>query len=107
MLRKFVSSLLIETYSGRSLECYAERWLPNPSNNPYIVEYCANFTVPRDFGRPGAIIITNFHDKEIHLLQIVVHGFDEDPLTFPANTWIHSWKDDPESRIIFRNQVYI
>lgn len=96
-----------DTYSGKSLECRAGSWLPKPSNNPCIVEYTANFTVPGDFGRPGAVIVTNFRDKEVYLLQIVIHGFDEGPLTFPANTWIHSWKDDPESRIIFRNQAYL
>ncbi|KAK4357604.1 hypothetical protein RND71_023214 [Anisodus tanguticus] len=98
---------MIDTNTGKSLECYAGSWLPKPADNPCIVEYTASFTVPSDFGRPGAIIVTNFHDKEVHLVQIVIHGFDEGPLTFPANTWIHSWKDDPESRTIFRNQAYL
>ncbi|XP_033515786.1 lipoxygenase 6, chloroplastic-like [Nicotiana tomentosiformis] len=96
-----------DTKSGKILECYAGSWLPKASDNPSIVEYTANFIVPSDFRRPGAIILTNFHDKEVHLVQIVIHGFGEGPITFPANTWIHSWKDDPDSRIIFRNQAYL
>ena len=93
------------TKSGKIAESYVRGWLSKPSDHPYIVEYAANFRVPRDFGRPGAIIITNFLDKEIHLVQIVVHNFNEGPIFFSANTWIHSRKDNPESRIIFQNQV--
>ncbi|XP_075086986.1 lipoxygenase 6, chloroplastic isoform X1 [Nicotiana tabacum] len=92
------------TKSGKIAESYVRGWLSKPSDHPYIVEYAANFRVPRDFGRPGAIIITNFLDKEIHLVQIVVHNFNEGPIFFSANTWIHSRKDNPESRIIFQNQ---
>ena len=40
-------------------------------------------------------------------MEIVVHGFDEGPIFFPANTWIHSCKDNPDDRIIFRNQVSV
>lgn len=40
-------------------------------------------------------------------MQIVVHGFNEGPLFFSVNTWIHSQKDNPESRIIFQNQAYL
>lgn len=95
------------TKSGKFAESYVRGWLSKPSDHPHIVEYAASFTVPHDFGRPGAIIITNLLDKEIHLVQIVVHGFNEGPLFFSANTWIHSHKDNPESRIIFQNQAYL
>ncbi|XP_059657729.1 lipoxygenase 6, chloroplastic-like [Cornus florida] len=95
------------TKSGKSVESYVRGWLPKPSNSSYIVEYSANFTVPYDFGCPGAIIITNFHGKEFYLLEIVIHGFDESPFFFLANTWIHSRNDNPESRIIFKNQAYL
>ncbi|KAM3358601.1 lipoxygenase 6, chloroplastic isoform X2 [Capsicum galapagoense] len=95
------------TKSGKYAESYVRGWFSKPSDHPYIVEYAANFTVPHDFGCPGAIIITNLLDKEIHLVQIVVHGFNEGPLFFSVNTWIHSQKDSPESRIIFQNQAYL
>ncbi|KAG9147258.1 hypothetical protein Leryth_017997 [Lithospermum erythrorhizon] len=95
------------TGSGKIEESYVRGWLQRPENHPNIIEYAANLTVPRDFGVPGAILITNFLDKEFHLVQIVVHGFKDGHLFFPADTWIHSRKDNPESRIIFRNQVYL
>lgn len=93
------------TMSGKSVESFVRGWLPKPSNLPYIVEYAADFTVPLDFGSPGAVLISNLHGKEFHLMEIVIHGFDEGPIFFPANSWIHSRKDNPESRIIFRNQA--
>ncbi|XP_054808039.1 lipoxygenase 6, chloroplastic [Prosopis cineraria] len=95
------------TKSGKSVQTSVRGWLPKPSNLSYIVEYSADFTVPSDFGSPGAILITNLHSKEFHLLEIVIHGFEGGSIFFPANTWIHSRNDNPESRIIFKNQAYL
>lgn len=94
------------TKSGKSAESYV-KGLAKPSNHPYVVEYAADFTVPHDFGHPGAILVTNFLDREFYLVEIVVHNFSEGPQFFPGNTWIHSRRDNPESRIIFRNQTYL
>ncbi|KAG5222399.1 lipoxygenase [Salix suchowensis] len=96
-----------ETNSGKSVQASVRGWLPKPSNNEHIIEYSADFTVPFDFGNPGAVLATNLHGKEFYLMEIVVHGFDSGPIFFPANTWIHSSKDNPDSRIIFRNQAYL
>ncbi|MQL96402.1 hypothetical protein Taro_029076 [Colocasia esculenta] len=97
-----------ETKSGkRSTEAAVMGWLPRPTEQPYIVEYTADLTVPPDFGRPGAILVTNVHSKEVFLTEIVVHGFSQGPIFFPANTWIHSQKDNPSKRIIFSNQAYL
>ncbi|KAJ6801839.1 lipoxygenase 6, chloroplastic [Iris pallida] len=96
------------TNSGkRSTEAAVRGWLPKPSSHPSIVEYAANFTVPYDFGQPGAIIITNLHDREFHLMDIVVHGFSDSPAFFHANSWIHSRLDSTERRVIFSNQAYL
>ncbi|KAK2384092.1 linoleate 13S-lipoxygenase 2-1, chloroplastic [Trifolium repens] len=95
------------TNNGKSVESYVRGWLPKPSNIPYVVEYSADFTVPTDFGSPAAILITNLRPKEFHLLEIILHGFAEGPVFFPANTWIHSRNDNPQSRIIFKNQAYL
>ncbi|XP_042492206.1 lipoxygenase 6, chloroplastic, partial [Macadamia integrifolia] len=95
------------TNSGKSVESSVRGWLPKPSNNSNIIEYTASFTVPSDFGSPGAVLVTNLHGKEFFLLEIVIHGCSEGPVFFPANSWIHSRKDNPESRIIFRNQAYL
>ncbi|OIW18006.1 hypothetical protein TanjilG_07590 [Lupinus angustifolius] len=95
------------TNSGKSVQSNVRGWIPKPSSVSYIVEYDANFTVPSDFGYPCAILITNLHAKEFYLLEIVIHGFNGEPIFFPANTWIHSHNDNHESRIIFCNQAYL
>ncbi|KAK6252356.1 hypothetical protein QUC31_014076 [Theobroma cacao] len=95
------------TNSGKSVETSVRGWLPKPSEHSHILEYAADFTIPSDFGKPGAVLITNLHGKEFHLLEIVIHGFEEGPIFFPANTWIHSRNDNPESRILFRNQAHL
>ncbi|KAE9454197.1 hypothetical protein C3L33_13889, partial [Rhododendron williamsianum] len=92
---------------GKSIESYVRGWLPKPLSHPYLVTYAANFRVPSDFGCPGAILITNFHGKEFHLMEIAVHGFKQGSLFFPADTWIHPRNDNPESRIIFTNKTYL
>ncbi|KAB2041836.1 hypothetical protein ES319_D02G174900v1 [Gossypium barbadense] len=95
------------TNSGKSVEAFVRGWLPKPQEHDNILQYVADFTLPSDFGRPGAVLITNQHAKEFHLLEIVIQDFDGVPIYFPANTWIHSLNDNPESRIIFRNQAYL
>ncbi|KAL8111659.1 hypothetical protein AgCh_019396 [Apium graveolens] len=95
------------TKSGKSIDSFVRGWMPKPSNHPNIVEYAANFTVPHDFGLPGAILITNFYGKEFFLREIIIHGFREGPVFFPGYTWIHSRNANPESRIIFKNDVYL
>ncbi|XP_057776930.1 lipoxygenase 6, chloroplastic [Salvia miltiorrhiza] len=96
-----------EPHLGKSGETFVRGWLPRLSDNPYVVEYGADMVVSKDFGQPGAVVVTNFHEKEVFLMEIVVHGFKEGPLFFTADTWIHSRKDNPESRIIFKNQAYL
>lgn len=96
------------TKSGkRSAEAAVRGWLPKPSNHPSIVEYAANLTVEPGFGCPGAIIITNLHNKEFYLMEIVVHGFTDGPSFYPANSWIQSCKDNQQRRVIFSNQAYL
>ena len=94
------------TKSGKSIESYVRGWILKPLSHPHIVAYTANFKVPHDFGCPGAMLITNFHGKEFYLMEIVIHGFEKGPIFFPANSWIHSRKENPESRIIFKNKVH-
>lgn len=97
---------LLDTESGKkSVEVPVRGFLPRSPKHPSFVEYAANLTVSSTFGRPGAIVITNLHKKEFYLVEIVLHGFNDGPFFFPANSWIHSRDYNPESRILFCNQV--
>ncbi|KAL9261233.1 Lipoxygenase 6, chloroplastic-like protein [Drosera capensis] len=96
------------TKSGRTVESYVRGWSSKPSSeHPHSVNYDASFVVPYDFGNPGAALITNFQDKEFYLVEIAVYWFNGELIYFPARSWIHSQNDNPESRIIFRNQAYL
>ncbi|KAL9151695.1 hypothetical protein ABFS82_11G068700 [Erythranthe guttata] len=107
ILIQLISQDIIDpvTKSGKIAESFVRGWLPKLSGNPNIVQYGADLAVPQDFGQPGAILVTNFHDKEFFLMEIVVHGFSNGPIFFWADTWIHSVKDNPQSRIVFKNQA--
>ncbi|KAF6137162.1 hypothetical protein GIB67_030926, partial [Kingdonia uniflora] len=94
------------TNSWKSLEYAVRGWFPKELENANVVENSTNFTVPSDFGYPRAVFVTNLQSKEFYLKEIVVQGFSEGPIFFPANSWIQSRETDPESRIIFRNQAY-
>nr|ASI38492.1 LOX2 [Allium cepa] len=100
----------IDPVSGslkRSSETAVRGWLPKPSNHSRMVETVADFTVSSDFGKPGAVLITNLHENEIFLAKITVHGFKQGPLYFPANTWVHSVRDSTEKKIVFSNQALL
>lgn len=97
-----------ETSCGkRTKESALKGWLLQTAREDNTMECTANFTVSADFGCPGAILVTNQHDKEIFLESIAVEGFNSEPIYFPCHSWVHSKKDNPEKRIFFSNQPYL
>lgn len=78
--------------------------VPKAVKDPRFLQFKADFTVPSDFGKPGAILVTNLLSTEICLSEIIIRDSGE-TILFPGNTWIHSRNDNPQARIIFRNQV--
>lgn len=71
------------------------------------VNYIADFTVPSDFGLPGAITVTNKHQNEFFLESITIEGFACGPVHFPCNSWVQSAYHLPGSRIFFANKPYL
>lgn len=69
------------------------------------VNYIAEFVVDSNFGVPGAITVTNKHQREFFLEAITIEGFACGPVHFPCNSWVQSKKDQPEKRIFFSNKV--
>ncbi|XP_013615693.1 PREDICTED: lipoxygenase 6, chloroplastic-like [Brassica oleracea var. oleracea] len=95
-----------ETGSGRKSSETPVLGLPKARNDSRYLEFTANFTVPTDFGKPGAILVTNLLSSEICLSEITIHD-GGDTILFPGNTWIHSRNDNPEGRIIFASQTWL
>uniref|UniRef100_A0A1J3DSB0 Lipoxygenase n=1 Tax=Noccaea caerulescens TaxID=107243 RepID=A0A1J3DSB0_NOCCA len=71
------------------------------------VHYTAEFTVDSGFGSPGAITVTNKHQKEFFLESITIEGFACGPVHFPCNSWVQSQNNHPSKRIFFTNQPYL
>ncbi|KAF2300952.1 hypothetical protein GH714_018561 [Hevea brasiliensis] len=71
------------------------------------VHYTAEFLVDSNFGVPGAITVSNKHQKEFFLETITLEGFACGPVHFPCNSWVQSKKDHPANRIFFSNEPYL
>ncbi|KAH9608062.1 hypothetical protein KSS87_017304 [Heliosperma pusillum] len=71
------------------------------------VLYEAEFKVPAYFGEVGAVLVENEHHKEMHVTQILIHGFILGPLRFTCNSWVHPKSDSPHTRIFFTNKSYL
>jgi lipoxygenase len=82
-------------------------WLQKSAVRAEKVHHTATFTISSDFGQPGAIIVTNQHQKEFFLENIVLEGFIGGPVYFPCNSWVHSKNENPEKRIFFSNKPYL
>jgi hypothetical protein len=63
------------------------------------------FSVPADFGRPGAILVDDKHDNEFFLKTITVE-MPGTPVHFPCYSWISNSKlNGNKPRVFFSNQV--
>ncbi|GLU19406.1 hypothetical protein SLE2022_356600 [Rubroshorea leprosula] len=71
------------------------------------VKYEADFEVPLDFGKVGAVFVENEHHKEMFLDDIVIDGFPQGPVTISCGSWVHSKHDNPQKRAFFANKCYL
>lgn len=109
------SHSLLENTTNESnviLICFLETKSPKKSNKAALkdwskkssvkaerVNYTAEFIVDSDFGVPGAIAVTNKHQREFFLESIVIEGFAIGAVHFPCNSWVQG------ERIFFSNKV--
>ncbi|KAJ0232040.1 Lipoxygenase 4 [Hirschfeldia incana] len=82
-------------------------WSKKSNSKAEKVHYTAEFTVDSAFGSPGAITVTNKHQKEFFLENITIEGFACGAVQFPCNSWVQSQNDHPAKRIFFTNQPYL
>lgn len=99
--------MIVETKGPkRSREAVLKDWSKKSNVKAERVHYTADFTLDSDFGMPGAITVTNKHQKEFFLETITIEGFARGPVHFHCNSWVQSNKDHPGRRIFFTNQVF-
>ncbi|KAJ4835147.1 hypothetical protein Tsubulata_033455 [Turnera subulata] len=88
----------------RSKEAVLKDWSQKSNVKAERVHYTAEFVVGTNFGVPGAITVSNKHQKEFFLETITIEGFACGPVHFPCNSWVQSKKDHPGKRIFFFNE---
>ncbi|XP_057978515.1 linoleate 13S-lipoxygenase 3-1, chloroplastic-like [Malania oleifera] len=91
----------------KSNEAVLKDWSKKTNSRTDRVNYTAEFEVQSNFGMPGAITVTNKHQKEFFLESITLEGFACGPVHFPCNSWVQSKKDHPGKRIFFTNKPYL
>ena len=100
--------MIIETKAPKkSNQAVLKDWSKKSNLKTERVNYIAEFTVDSNFGLPGAITVSNKHQKEFFMESITIEGFACGPVHFPCNSWVKSTKDHPGKRIFFSNQVKI
>ncbi|KAI4329075.1 hypothetical protein L6164_021377 [Bauhinia variegata] len=91
----------------KSNEAVLKDWSKKSNIKAERVNYTAEFIVDTNFGVPGAITMTNKHQKEFYLESITIEGFAAGPVHFPCNSWVQAKKDHPAKRIFFSNKPYL
>ncbi|KAI7735799.1 hypothetical protein M8C21_000561 [Ambrosia artemisiifolia] len=91
----------------KSKEAALKDWSKKSNVKAERVNYTADILVDSEFGIPGAIAITNKHQKEFFLETIIIEGFACGPLHFPCNSWVQSSKHYSKPRLFFSNQPYL
>ncbi|RVX16942.1 Linoleate 13S-lipoxygenase 3-1, chloroplastic [Vitis vinifera] len=91
----------------KSTPAVVKDWSKKTNIKAERVNYTAEFTVDSNFGDPGAITVTNKHQKEFFLESITIEGFACGPVHFPCNSWVQSKKDHPGKRLFFSNKPYL
>ncbi|XP_047173767.1 linoleate 13S-lipoxygenase 3-1, chloroplastic-like [Vigna umbellata] len=85
----------------KSNKAALKNWSKKSSVKAERVNYTAEFIVDSDFGVPGAIAVTNKHQREFFLESIVIEGFVSGAVHFPCNSWVQG------ERIFFSNKAYL
>ncbi|XP_016900734.2 linoleate 13S-lipoxygenase 2-1, chloroplastic-like [Cucumis melo] len=67
-----------------------------------VIVYETKVVIPADFGAIGGVLVENERNKELFLMDIVIHGIPTQyHLHFPCNSWIQS----KDKRIFFTTKV--
>ncbi|XP_059627324.1 linoleate 13S-lipoxygenase 2-1, chloroplastic-like [Cornus florida] len=65
-----------------------------------------DFSVPRDFGKIGAVLVQNEHNMEMYVEKIELVGFPNGPVHITCNSYVQPKSYNPEKRIFFFNKSY-
>ncbi|KAI5082937.1 hypothetical protein GOP47_0002680 [Adiantum capillus-veneris] len=71
--------------------------------------YSITFTIDKEFGLPGALLVTNHHHDEFYLESVTLHDPDNpgQHLYFSCHSWIYNAINYNSPRVFFTNQAYL
>lgn len=90
-----------------SSESIFERWDESSDTATEHLKFKLQFSVPRKFGVPVAILVKNNHPNEFQLLSF---SLDLPDTKEDAHYWANSWvanTGNTDARVFFLNQVWI
>ncbi|CAL0308898.1 unnamed protein product [Lupinus luteus] len=94
--------------SKKSNESVVKDWSKKSKVKAERTHYTAEFIVDSNFGVPGAITVTNKHQREFFIESIAIEGFASGVVHFPCNSWVQpTTKDHHGNRIFFSNKPYL
>ncbi|CAM6126501.1 unnamed protein product [Calypogeia fissa] len=70
-------------------------------------EYPIKFSVPKDFGQPGAIIVRNNHPNEFYIKSLRLEAEDKSVIEFLTYAWIYNAKKYAKDRVFFTNELHL
>ncbi|KAG5044556.1 hypothetical protein AAZX31_03G243000 [Glycine max] len=85
----------------KSSKATLKDWSKKSNVKAERVNYTTEFIVDSNFGVPGAITVTNKHQREFFLESITIEGFASGAVHFPCKSWVQG------ERIFFSNQTYL
>lgn len=88
----------------RSKESFIRNWTEKAWQTADKVQYVAEFTIPSDFGQPGAILIVNKHQAEFYLDAIALK-MPSGCVYFSCHSFVHPHAKNRAARIFFSNKV--
>ncbi|KAK8930768.1 putative lipoxygenase 6 [Platanthera zijinensis] len=91
----------------KSGEAVVKDWFEKNKNRGAQLVYTAEFAVDSGFGEPGAVAVSNRHQREFFLESIVLEGFPSGAVHFVCNSWVQSTKDRKDSRVFFAAKSYL
>lgn len=69
--------------------------------------YSITFNVDKEFGQPGALLVTNHHDHEFYLDSVTLNNPENSSqhIHFLCNSWIYNINNYDGPRVFFTNQA--
>ncbi|XP_058094148.1 linoleate 9S-lipoxygenase A-like [Magnolia sinica] len=79
----------------------------NELNDTNTITYGITFQVDRDFGIPGALLVTNLHKHEFFLVSVMLKIPGKRDIHFDCNSWVYPIHKTKMNRVFFSNTCYL